>query len=61
MQDEMCSNYDADTVDALVEQLNRLNDWLESHDSSLPPTEQTMHKNRAMTITVIALCVVLFE
>lgn len=37
--DEMRSNYDTETVDALVEQINRLNNWLEAHENFFPPTE----------------------
>lgn len=37
--DEMRSNYDTESVDALVEQINRLNNWLEAHENLLPPTE----------------------
>lgn len=37
--DDMRSNYNAEAVDTLVEQLDRLNDWLEAHSDLLPPTE----------------------
>ena len=37
--EEMRSSYDDNTVDALVDQLNRLNDWLETYGSETPPAD----------------------